>query len=643
MSLVALAGSTLAIASGAASQQLPPFENLPSGGTVPAGSVSGMAAIRAMGDSLAEVAAAHNFTAAELADALRTDRSLYVTPARRLVNVCPPAPQALQIDNAEIPGGGGEGDDNPTSARYFGPEIPLEDFLNLESRPGSTKTVYLDFDGYLSQNNSWGHNINFPPYNTQGGTEVFTDQERSDIIEHWKEVAEDFANLDVNVTTKDPGVAALVRSNSGDQRFGIRVVMTQPTGGFGNGIGGVAFLNSFNDGIDNPCFGFNKGLGSGPMTASHEAGHTFGLRHDGLENQEYHPGARGNPRWGPIMGAPFGRTLVQWSIGDYPGATQFQDDYAVMTNNSNRINFLPDDHPDSPTSGTRFDVGTPIAGVINNRFDIDSFEFTVAEEDEYTISVTNADRGPNLDAAFTLYRASPFELVGTTDPETQSDAVENYILTPGDYTIVVDGTFNTVTSGPVSDYGSVGGFQIDIAPFVPPPPPQPLSFAFPGEGLPTELTAGEPTTISVVIDPGDDGPINESTAFAFYGFDTPGQPFLPSPLVAQGNNLYTTTIPAGQCGQLASVYFTINNSLNTRTFTAPEDPTSPFTIPVEACDTGPDCLADANGDGLATPADFTAWVLAFNTGAPACDQNGDTLCTPADFTAWVLNFNAGCP
>ena len=54
------------------------------------------------------------------------------------------------------------------------------------------------------------------------------------------------------------------------------------------------------------------------------------------------------------------------------------------------------------------------------------------------------------------------------------------------------------------------------------------------------------------------------------------------------------------------------------------------------------CLADVNGDGSVTPADFSAWVAAFNTMSPACDQNGDGACTPADFSAWVSNFNAGC-
>ncbi|MEO1717459.1 MAG: GC-type dockerin domain-anchored protein [Planctomycetota bacterium] len=62
-----------------------------------------------------------------------------------------------------------------------------------------------------------------------------------------------------------------------------------------------------------------------------------------------------------------------------------------------------------------------------------------------------------------------------------------------------------------------------------------------------------------------------------------------------------------------------------------------LTINIVGC--GP---ADTNNDGQVTPADFNAWVLAFNSQAPECDQNADGQCTPADFNAWVLNFNSGC-
>lgn len=55
------------------------------------------------------------------------------------------------------------------------------------------------------------------------------------------------------------------------------------------------------------------------------------------------------------------------------------------------------------------------------------------------------------------------------------------------------------------------------------------------------------------------------------------------------------------------------------------------------------CTADTNGDGILSPADFSAWVAAFNASAPECDQNGDNACTPADFSSWIANYNAGCP
>lgn len=61
--------------------------------------------------------------------------------------------------------------------------------------------------------------------------------------------------------------------------------------------------------------------------------------------------------------------------------------------------------------------------------------------------------------------------------------------------------------------------------------------------------------------------------------------------------------------------------------------------------TEPDCLgylADVNEDGLITPADFSAWINAFNNQLPTCDQNLDGLCSPGDFSAWIVNYNLGC-
>ncbi len=60
--------------------------------------------------------------------------------------------------------------------------------------------------------------------------------------------------------------------------------------------------------------------------------------------------------------------------------------------------------------------------------------------------------------------------------------------------------------------------------------------------------------------------------------------------------------------------------------------------PCDPCD-----LADVNGDGAVTPADFAAWIAAFNAGLPAADQNCDGVVTPADFAAWIANYNACTP
>ncbi len=55
-----------------------------------------------------------------------------------------------------------------------------------------------------------------------------------------------------------------------------------------------------------------------------------------------------------------------------------------------------------------------------------------------------------------------------------------------------------------------------------------------------------------------------------------------------------------------------------------------------------DCPADTNNDGIVSPQDFNAWIIAFNTQSPDCDQNGDGQCSPQDFNAWIINYNNGC-
>lgn len=69
--------------------------------------------------------------------------------------------------------------------------------------------------------------------------------------------------------------------------------------------------------------------------ASHEAGHTLDLYHDGKDSSDYYGGhavqnGSANGGWAPIMGVGYRRDVTQWSNGSYPGATQRQDDLAIL-------------------------------------------------------------------------------------------------------------------------------------------------------------------------------------------------------------------------------------------------------------------------------------------------------------------------
>ena len=120
---------------------------------------------------------------------------------------------------------------------------------------------------------------------------------------------------------------------------------------------------------------------------------------------------------------------------------------------------------------------------------------------------------------------------------------------------------------------------------------------------------------------------------------------LPFPLTSvaltpAGGDNYTASIPAGACDDEVVFNFIIG-VLDGDDVYSPADPLQFYSGSV-VCESD-DCLADANGDGVLSPADFSAWVAAFNAMAPECDQNADGVCSPADFSAWVANYNAGCP
>lgn len=519
----------------------------------PAGSAHGDDAAVRFADRLDGIAEQNHMTGAELRQLLHDDPTLWISGSGELFFVDP-----LPLV-AEAP---------PEEPGSFSGSDPIDtsDAFNLSSNPGADKTLYLDFTGHHSFNNGWGHNITFPAYNTSGDSSTFSTGELQQIIEWWERVVEDYSSYDINVTTVEPPLSDLIKSNSGDTRFGIRVVVTQPTSGFGDGIGGIALLNSFNDNVDNPCFAFNKGNNAGSMTCSHESGHTFGLQHDGLNGQSYHPGTgSGETSWGPIMGAPFSANLVQWSNGDYDGHTSTQNDTAIIANSSNGVHFLADDHGDdrfnaSPVSAPQ---GCPAPapgiaeGLIETRTDVDAFVFTTTGG-AITINALPYSPGGNLDIQMEIQDAGG-TTIATVNGPNDADASTTLALSAGTYYVLIDGVGKT---GVYSDYGSLGRYTVTVSA----PGAEPVVDL--GNGLASSLGLKPVLTVSGVLCPGNDITYSlglaggSKPAFLFLGFSELSVPFkggvlVPSPdavVALQTNFLGGITIvspwPAGLPGGL---------------------------------------------------------------------------------------------
>ena len=210
---------------------------------------------------------------------------------------------------------------------------------------------------------------------------------------------------------------------------------------------------------------------------------------------------------------------------------------------------------------------------------------------------------------------------GTPNDGSQTVTLPSVLTTQG-YVMVesANGQFLDINKAPIT---------VDI-------PPEPVVISFPN-GLPTELDESEPTTIVVDIDPGTNT-LDPANLTMFYAFNAP-IPFLTTPLVPVGGDLYEAVLPGGACDDEARFSFSVRTQAGDFTY-SPENPVDSYLATV-VCDTP--CLADVNGNGVADPGDFSAWVAAFNANDPIADQNGNGVVDPGDFASWVSNYNNGCP
>jgi hypothetical protein len=326
------------------------------------------------------------------------------------------------------------------------------DAYKLESFAGASAVIYLDFDGHnLPAGTAWNNGAAL-----SAAASGFSDVE---ILTAWNITAEDYAPFNVNVTTD----VAVYNATPNGKRM--RVIVT-PTSYWSQG-GGVALLGSFTNKTDQVCWVFKdklNGAVSAGECASHEAGHTLTLKHDGQTSDYY----QGHADWAPIMGASYYRNLSQWSIGDYSNATNQQDDLAAI---ATILGYRNDDHGNTINSASELsytldNLGKAIlgnnSGIIEKRSDVDLFHFYLAGGNiDLQISASALPR-PNLDMEIKLLDKNNQVLatVSHNHKNFTNDIVLQKALPAGDYYLQIDGVGTGNASTGWTDYGSLGKFSI---------------------------------------------------------------------------------------------------------------------------------------------------------------------------------------
>ena len=321
----------------------------------------------------------------------------------------------------------------------------------LNSYPSATATVYLDFDGHSEA--SWGgySNIVTPAFDQDGDPTTFSTNELAAMEQIWRQVAEDFAPFNVNVTTVEPPSFA--------NGVAVRVSIGGTGSWVGGNYGGVAYVDSFTNSMPNTVFVFSTNLyGNAKYTAeavSHETGHAFGLQHqakyDGSGNlvESYSTGT-GDGR-APLMGSSYVATRGLWWNGTTFSSTTYQDDMSVIARSTNGFGYRADDHGNSAVTSTSLIVsGTQLSGsgVITTTSDVDYFAFTTGAG-QITITV-GVPQFNNLDARLEL-RSSTGALIASAAPSGSFGASITVSVAAGEYFLVVASQGN---------YGDVGNYAV---------------------------------------------------------------------------------------------------------------------------------------------------------------------------------------
>ncbi len=341
-----------------------------------------------------------------------------------------------------------------------GGSVPIYNSLS-----SSNKILFLDFDGYeLPAGSGWNSGTAMT-----ASSSGYSDDE---IFQTWSIIAEDYSAFNVNVTTDS------TLYDNAPLNKKIRMVFTNTSSWYPN-AGGVAYVDVF----DYADAGYKTGwvfvdrmygAHNAGEAGAHEAGHTFGLNHDGtvahdaVQADGYYSG---HSVWAPIMGSAYGQEISQFSKGEYSYADNTtQDDLAII---ASVVGYKSDDHGDTYLAATNLSLtlnnttGTIDSieniGLIHNRTDLDFYHFnTNGGVFDLTIAPTSTIK-TNLDIEVKIYDGNNtlFATLNTShDANTINGVNYNANLTAGEYYFSVDGAGTGDATTGWNDYSSIGQFYI---------------------------------------------------------------------------------------------------------------------------------------------------------------------------------------
>ena len=430
------------------------------------------------------------------------------------------------------------------SASAMGPSAVISNATatgvpSLNSNPGASYTVYLDFAGF-SFNGTWGNTSNSPgdTPSFDGTTGAFTSAEQATIKQIWARVAEKYSPFSVNVTTVDPAVAAGQAGDDSsrqayyDQTARLMHTVIGGDGTWDGGGGGVSYVGvtqapqydaSLNGGAGggfhtNWIFPANLGPNDPKAiseASAHENGHGLGLSHQSdysgttlMTEYSTNNGASGAGSFSPIMGASYSSQRGLWRSGNSfqnsSGPTPQNDPQVILGNSGmtlvndgightrltatplslNGSNLIPNNDKGIivPSNST---TPNPI-GVSNYTTDFFSFNSTGGTlnvtlfDSAERITPGSPDPGGTLWSTLTLLDANgnPVGTPVTTNASTQSENITRSLSSGLFFLEVSSAGGQTSTFDSSAHYYDMGDFFMSGIV----PTPEPTSFLLTGLG-----------------------------------------------------------------------------------------------------------------------------------------------------------------